>query len=514
MPFALPAAAQEEGLGLRGSTDEGGSVEDSGPTAILLRPRIRGSVDQAAGQPAAPVLPKQDAVRAAPPVQPSAEIVVAPIAGRSERSASPAPTASDDLDEASTGTVPAKTVDAETDLTVDKGAERTKPIEGLDREEEGNPFDAPGIHVGTFLIKPTLEQGLTATNNADSSAGGKPALLSETTLRVNGVSDWEIGLATFDAYGTLRRSLAGDDVNDYEAGASGRIEAELGKDWRRITAGSVTIRPESATSPVQIEGATEEPLRTTLAGSGTLEKAVGKARLAATASIERNIYGDADLEGGGVLSQKERNATLYTLKLRAGYEVSPALTPFVETEIGRRRYDLTEDSAGYRRSSERLALRAGLAVDLGEKFSGEVAAGWLRETFDDDRLADIDGPSVEAKLNWSPVRGTIVSLTGSTALEGTTTPGESGSILWQGQLSAERQMRSNLTGKASAGLGYRDYAGCDCYDVILNADVSLTWWLNRYAGLTVRARHESVRGNIPDRDSHAESIFLGLKLQR
>ena len=40
------------------------------------------------------------------------------------------------------------------------------------------------------------------------------------------------------------------------------------------------------------------------------------------------------------------------MTLRAGYEISPALTPFIETEVGRRLYELRQDSAGYARSSD------------------------------------------------------------------------------------------------------------------------------------------------------------------
>ena len=215
-----------------------------------------------------------------------------------------------------------------------------------------------------------------------------------------------------------------------------------------------------------------------------------------------------------MLSQSERDATLATLTLRGGYEISPALTPFVEAEIGRRYYDEEFDSSGFARSADRLGARAGIELDLGEKLSGEFAAGWLRESFDDDRLDPVSGPSIQAALAWSPERATMVNLTASTIIEGTTTPGESGSILHSGRLSVERQIRSDLTANAALGLGYRDYSGSDGHDLIFSAEAGATWWMNRYAGLTGRLRHESQKSNLPDRDYDANSVFLGLRLQR
>ncbi len=419
-----------------------------------------------------------------------------------------------EADQTPTGTVRAASVDSQNDLPLDEGAERVEAIEGLERTIEDRPFDPPGIRMGTFILKPTLEQGVTATSNADSSATGESAVLSETILRLNAASDWATNSAVIDAYGIYRKTISGDEVEDGSGGVDAVLEFDLGNDYRATGRLGYAIAPESATSPVVIVGAASEPLRQTLTGSLELEKDVGKARFGVTGGVDRNSYGDAELEGGGTLSQRDRNATLYSVALRAGYEISPAITPFVEAEIGRNIYDMEFDTAGYARSSDELGVRGGLAVDFSEKLSGEFSAGWIYADFDDPRLETISAPSVGADLEWSPFRGTIVGLSGSTTLEGTTTPDESGSILYSSGLSIEREMRANLTGNAVLGAAWRDYWASDEHDLILNADASLTWWLNRYAGLTTRARHERVTSNVPGRDVTTNSIFLGLKLQR
>jgi hypothetical protein len=42
----------------------------------------------------------------------------------------------------------------------------------------------------------------------------------------------------------------------------------------------------------------------------------------------------------------------------------------------------------------------------------------------------------------------------------------------------------------------------------------MTYWLNRYFGITGRLRHEELTSNLPDRDYKTESVFLGVKVQR
>lgn len=379
---------------------------------------------------------------------------------------------------------------------------------------DDNPYAPLGLRVGTFNVNTSIESGLTATTNADSSADGKSAILSETTLRLNAASDWSRHSANINAYGTFRKSVAGQDLSQPIAGVDSELDLDITHDLRGKIKLGYAVAPETAESPVIIEGTTEEPLTQTLTGSVGLEKAVGKLRLGITGNVEREIYGDAKLDSGGTLSQKDRNNTLVSGVLRVGYELSPSVIPFVEGELGRRYYDQLLDDAGFARSANRVGARAGVTLNLTDKLSGEFSAGWLRETPDDDRLASISGPSIAADLKWSPIRGTTVSLQGATQIEGTTTAGEPGDILYTSQISLERQMRANLTGIASLGMLWRDYSGTDGHDFGWNAEAGLTYWLNRYAGITGKVRHEQQVSNIPGRDYKAESVILGFVVQR
>src|SRR5690606_35437971 len=135
-------------------------------------------------------------------------------------------------DETTTGTVRAPTIDSLENQPLDPGAERVQAIEGLDREVEDNPYEAPGIRFGSFILKPTIEQGVTATSNADSSADGQGRVLSETVLRLNAASDWASNSATIDANGTFRSSLWGQEVDDVTGGVDAELELELAREYR------------------------------------------------------------------------------------------------------------------------------------------------------------------------------------------------------------------------------------------------------------------------------------------
>ena len=389
-------------------------------------------------------------------------------------------------------------------------AERVEAIEGRDREEEEEPYEALGLRVGTFELRPSLEQGVRWTSNAYSSADPEASVLSETTLRLEAESDWSRHAATLNAVGTFRRSVGGARIVDGEGEVEAGLRLDIVDGLRGVGDLRYALSPESVTSPNFVGEPANRPLRHEFEGGIGLEKDVGKARFSIRGRLERTLYGDARLSNGTTVSQRDRNTTLAVAVLRGGYAVTPALVPFVEIEAGRRFYDQRTDSAGYRRSANRYGARLGTAFDFTEKLTGEVSAGWIAERFDDARLRTVSGLAADASLTWSPVRLTTITIGGNTAVEGSTSPGDSGAIVYSATVEAERRLRANLTGTVSLGASLRDYAGSNATDLTLTAEAGMTWWLNRHAGLSGSARHETFKAAGNGQDTRTNSVFLGL----
>jgi hypothetical protein len=359
-----------------------------------------------------------------------------------------------------------------------------------------------------------LQQGIEWTSNAQSTAGGSADFLSSTNLNLEATSNWSRHSASLSLDGTYRTSITGSGFSEFTGSADGKLGIDIGKDFRLNSGAGYSRGPEDATSPTVLSGTAGRALRETLNGSLGIEKYAGPLRAALTGEVSRTTYGPASLSTGGTLSQADRNNTLYSATLRGGYEISPALIPFVELEYGRRAYDQRLDASGYARSASIYGARGGLEFDMGEKLNGEVSAGWLSESLDDSRLAPVSGLSLDADVNWSPMRGTIVSLNAGTEIESSTTAGSSGSVLYDASLAVSRELRANLTGIATVGAGWRRYTASADRDFTLNGQLALTWWLNRYAGITGRASHERVSSNVAGRDSQTTTVYLGVTLRR
>src|SRR4029453_11905399 len=92
-------------------------------------------------------------------------------------------------------------------LKTDPDSKREDAIETLNKKPEENPYAPVGLRVGTFTVLPTLESGITWTSNADSSADSGPATLSETTLRLNAISEFDGNTTTSDASGNFPKTI-------------------------------------------------------------------------------------------------------------------------------------------------------------------------------------------------------------------------------------------------------------------------------------------------------------------
>ena len=221
------------------------------------------------------------------------------------------------------------------------------------------------------------------------------------------------------------------------------------------------------------------------------------------------------LSNGTTVSLSDRNQTTGTVRGRIGYELSPALIPFIEASIGKTNYDERTDSSGYQRSGDSYGAKGGVQVDMGEKLKGEVAVGYATADFDDDRLKSIDTATLDASLLWSPIRGTNVNLDLQTSIQPSTAAGESGYVSHQLRSTVDHQLRDNLVATVIGGVTLRDYpSGSTISDeTVYTASTGLVWNINRYLDFTSTLGYELTTRKEGD-DSQQWRAGVGLKVKR
>lgn len=413
--------------------------------------------------------------------------------------------------------------------------ERVEPIGAVNAGqviEEGDRYVAEGLRLGTFIFKPTLDIGV-AGNRSTSKFNDTPTTIATVNthsvsanadLRLTAASDWSRHSLEFDLSGQLPKKLFGNTDPDPRYGGTVTGRVDIGSTTAltgTLSYANTRSDPSSAaffaaTDPALNPGvtATNKPSEETLTGGLALSQELGAFTTLLSGTATRVLYGDAKLSNGTEVSQGDSNFTNYDMRLRTSYAMSGVLSPFVELNYGQRRMDVPVDNAGIDRNATRYGLRAGVAIDQGPKFNGELAVGFAREDIADATLADISAVTLDGAFNWSPRRETDVTLNLSTDISPSGRSDVSGSVGYAAALGMTHRMLRNLTLNAAIDAEVETFTGPQASQTTLGAEVGMTYWFNRFAGLTGRLRHEQTLSSDETQQGNSTSAFLGMRFQR
>lgn len=372
------------------------------------------------------------------------------------------------------------------------------------------PGDPTGIRLGTLLLRPSIGQSINRETIRDGDTETKRNYLG-TTIRGTLTSDWARHQLSVTGETVIERNLGGGEQPKPE----GQIDANLRLDLADETIANISagydFEREDNSDPNAIGGTSAQSAVQQFNGGLTLERDAGTLRGLAGLGISREIYGDAELQDGSRLDLGDRDHTLVDGRLRLGYELSPALIPFVEVRGGRNFYDRTQDSAGYERSSWTYGGRGGVEFDLSEKLRGELGLGYERVEYDDSRLAALDGLTVDGRTVWSPQRGTELELALRTTLQDATAAGASGWVEYNLAATLTHQLRHNLVGRLTGGATERVFPQASDETTWISG-AGLTWSLSRYLDLTGAVEYEYT--DRTGTDTKTLRAGLGLTLRR
>lgn len=370
--------------------------------------------------------------------------------------------------------------------------------------------DTPGIRLGSFILRPSLT---TSIGNETTKSPGSSVSRSFGQAELKGTltSDWSLHQLTITGDGTYQRNIAGTGQTDPSLTIGADLRLDLPSESVAHLTGGYALTRESATDPNAVLGAIDQSAVQTLSAGGSIERNFGLLRGLAALDLSRTTYGDVTLSDGSKSSLEDRNRNAGNLRLRVGYELSPALIPFLEVSAGRTIFDDDADALGYRRNATSYAGKGGVQVDLGEKLKGELGLGYERVTLADARLAAIDAVVLDAAASWSPRRGTDITAGLATSVEPSFVAGQSGYINRTLTVAVNQEIVANLSARLNGGMTWRNYRpdNSAASEVISTAGAGLTYGINRYLDLTGDVSWERTT---PDGGQSTDVLRAGLGL--
>lgn len=370
---------------------------------------------------------------------------------------------------------------------------RESTVDGTQLEKKDGRNDAQGIRVGSFILRPSLTETLGSERTATGDDTSTRTYL-RSGLRTSMTSDWSLHQLRIDAEGTWDKTLSGMRQDDPEANIQSELRLDLSDQTTATLRAGYKLSREEIGDPNAVANAVTQSEVNEYTASAEVMRDLGVLRATAGIDFTRETYGDAVLADGLLLDQSARDNNTASVRGRLGYELSPALIPFLEASLGRTLYDEHKDSEGYVRDANLYAMKAGLEADLGEKFKGELAGGYLIADFDDSALKQISAATIDGKGTWSPHRGTDIAFNLRTEIEPTTTPGASGSTAYSGTMVLSQVILQNITGQISSGLTLRDYSQeATPVQTVLTLGTGLTWGISRSLDLNADVAWEQTQ---------------------
>lgn len=384
---------------------------------------------------------------------------------------------------------------------------------------ETDPFAPVGLRLGTFVVTPTADTVIGFDSNPRRlSSGFRGSTFNQTQGEVNVRSDWSNHQLTGRLRGSYLAYFSEPDVNRPELNAQLNGRLDISRTTRFETEGRYNLTAQSAglanvpvTSTVTFKGL---PLVHQIGTTNGIVQDFGRAQVTLRGTVDRFMYDDAKDTTGANISQSFRNYNSVGARLRASYEVTPGIRPFVEAGIENRVFDQGTTLTGTRQGSTSTTYRVGSTFELSRLLTGEVAVGYLNRDNRDATFRDLRTPVVDASLVWTPTTLTTVTGTVRSTVDETAITGASGIQRTDLAAQVDHAFRLWLIGTARIAYGFDNYSGTTRQDQRMVASAALTYRASRILQIRGEVRHERLRSNQPGLDYTANVVLIGLRLQR
>lgn len=359
-------------------------------------------------------------------------------------------------------------------------------------------YDAIGLNLGGFRAYPRLSADIGYTDNLYAATAPKVSdVYASIRPRLSLESQWSRHRLQLVLDADVRRYADRTSENSVQFGAAaiGQVDVDSTARFDGRMSVARRIEPRGSTGDLFIGG---EPIRyDQFSGMASGTKDFGRMIVRVTGNFEEFHYDNQTLNGT-VLDLSARNYRTVAGTARVGYSFGPGLAAFVSGSVNRSSYLdqanlLNRDSSGYN-------VLGGIAFGFSRLLQGEVAVGYLDQSFENSTFPDIRGFAYSASLNWNPTR--LLSLSGraSRTIQRSPIVGIAGVTQDDVSFNVDYELLRNLIVGARAGYTVSDFRGGPRVDHVLTGELSARYMMNRNFAFTlspghVRSRPSGARSN-------------------
>ena len=293
---------------------------------------------------------------------------------------------------------------------------------------DDDPFAPVGVNAGLLRIKPYAEEDFGYADNPNLAPAGaanrQGSFFQRQELGGTAQSDWNNHSLTGDLRLGYDEFLTDHAADAPDGAGKFTLRVDAARDTRIIVDGKFDLSTQLQSSPNLNNGGASTALSTRplIADGGAglgLSHNFNRLELTLRGSVDRVYWADAHFSDGSTQQLSRESYNDYGLTLRAAYEATPGVKPFIEAQVDQRDHDSLADLYGYLRNSDGDQLRAGSTVELTRLLTGDISVGYADRHYEDRRLADLRGPVFDSSLVWTATPLTKLTLRGSSTMDET-----------------------------------------------------------------------------------------------
>jgi hypothetical protein len=282
------------------------------------------------------------------------------------------------------------------------------------------------------------------------------------------------------------------------------LKAALTLDGSREAINAVTSPSDAAIGALSVLGGADVEV----------ERRMGRMAVALGASVSREYVGDTGLVDGTFRSNAASSWLGFGLSARAGYQLTPILSVYLEGKADRAYYDAIATGTGARADNWTYQGTLGLAGKWSNGLEAELYGGYGVTQYDSGLLTSGGGYVVGGSLSYPVLHRGKVTASLDTSLTPTdSVAGASTKIAYAATLGGSYLVSDWLTLRSALGGNWSVYPGSASYtETGLSANAGLDWAFGTHTALT--ADYTLGADWTPSASGLTHQISVGLTVSR
>jgi len=336
-------------------------------------------------------------------------------------------------------------------------------------------YQPPGIPIDSFLVSPSIEEGLGYDSNVLGSPGSPGSWTLGTHPSVQVKSNW-----SRDAVSGI---LGLDDTRYLDTPSQSRTDATaafggtlaIGRDDLTLAAAYLD-RHEDRTALDALPSDTPIAFRLF---DARIDYTMVLDRLALTPNLDFSNYQYSNTTIlGAPASQSYRNRNIVAGGVTARYEIMPLQNALLVLRATSTNYLVPQAGQPTRNSTGALLL-AGLSDDRDAIWRYRLLLGWEQREFAASAYPAHGAPVAEAELIWAPTGMTTVTGTLTRSIEDAAQEGVSGYTRTAGTLTIDHEYERNILLQATGGVQHADFLQGGGQQTAFLFGLGVTWLIDR-----------------------------------